>query len=179
MSKPIELTKTPDKPKNIFLTNTVEESTSKGTFRLTSLSVPVRRLRGETSLSPSFLYRNMCVAHFYLECARKATRSINIDIQELSGMPVIIGDGGNVPLRDFIHCLDENLDIDEMSESLPQLSYAQIDGAIKFLIRLSEFNIHGVDISLEEDKLIESSPEFQAHVRKAMNYNPSDVRTAS
>ena len=131
-----------------------------------------------SSIKRSLLFRNMCVTHFYQECARKSG-SVSVDIQDHFGMPVIVGNGGNVPLRDFVNCLDENLDIDEMRESLPQLSYAQIDGAIKFLVRLSEFNIHGVDITFEEDKLIESAPEIQAYVRNAMAYDSSDVRTAS
>lgn len=131
-----------------------------------------------TSIKRSLLFRNMCVTHFYQECARKSSGSVRVDIQEFAGMPVIIGAKGNVPLRDFVNALDESIDITELRQEFPELNAAQISDAMDFLRQLSEFNIEGFDPSAEEDRLIESSHEFQDSVRRSILSEPVNVQTS-
>ncbi len=127
----------------------------------------------------SLFFRNMCVTHFYVECARKTHSPIKIDIHEHFGMPVIVGVKGNVPLRDFVDALDESIDITELRKEFPELNAAQISGAMDFLRQLSEFNVEGFDLSGEEDRLIETNTEFQDSVRQSISSDPVNVRTSA
>lgn len=131
---------------------------------------------GDSTANENYIMlRNFCVAHYYQECAsRSSGADIRIDVRNCFGLPIIAGT--EVYLRDFVDYIDESIDLDEAKECFPELSYAQIVGAINFLRNLAEFNIGNIDFSSLEEDMIESDPEFQDQVRKAISHGPSNVR---
>ena len=82
----------------------------------------------------------------------EATNKVVYLDPELSFLPVIRAQNGkSVPLYEFVEVLDGLLDYEEIKKELPDLSYAQISGAIGFLRKLGQFNTVGVDIDQLED----------------------------
>ena len=67
--------------------------------------------------------------------------------EEYSYCPVLMGnDRQPVFLYKFVEILDEILDYDQVKRELPTLSFAQINSAISFLRKVSQFNARRVDI---------------------------------
>lgn len=74
-------------------------------------------------------------------------------VREYAYFPVLIGsDNKPVPLFKFVEVIDEKIDYDEIREAFPNLSYSQIDGALSFLKKVSQFNSGGIDIDDIEDE---------------------------
>ena len=88
---------------------------------------------------------------------------------EYQFVPILIGDDNNpVPLYHFVEVLDEVIDYDSVREELPNLSYAQIGGAISFLRKISQVNARGVDFDLLEDRELSKDSAFLDELRKAL-----------
>ena len=80
-------------------------------------------------------------------------------LQEFSFCPVLMGsDSLPVFLYEFIEIIDETVDYDRIREELPTITSAQIDGAISFIRRLTQFNMKNVDIDgLIDQELTQSN----------------------
>ena len=75
-------------------------------------------------------------------------------LEEYDYFPVLIGrDGRPIPVFMLVEALDGAVDYDHIKEQLPALSYSQIHGAIAFLRKVSQLNLHGLDIDELEDEL--------------------------
>ena len=78
----------------------------------------------------------------------KSTGSYVQLLETYGFFPVLIGeDKRPVFLFNFMQVLDEQIDYDKVKEELPNLSYAQIDGAVSFLKKVTQLNILGIDIN--------------------------------
>ena len=68
-------------------------------------------------------------------------------LPQYSFCPALIGsDDQPVFLFDFVEVIDGLLDYDRIKEEIPNISYAQIDGAISFIRKLLQFNSNSLDI---------------------------------
>jgi len=96
--------------------------------------------------------------------------------ENFAHLPALIGsDSEPVFLYEFIEVIDEILDYEKIKESLPTLSFAQIDGAISFLRKLSQFNTAGMDIDDYIDEEFEGDDDFIEELKAAF----SDQEVAS
>jgi len=83
--------------------------------------------------------------------------------------PALINDDQTVVgLYQFVELLDEITDYDKIKKELPGLSYAQINGALMFLRKISQFNIDDVDMDDLEEEGISKDPEFISQLRQAL-----------
>lgn len=84
-------------------------------------------------------------------------------------LPVLL-DAKNsaVPLYHFVEVLDEVLNYDNVIEELPNLSYAQIGGALSFLRKVVQSNPNNIDIDKLEDEAVTSDPDFLQELRTAL-----------
>lgn len=90
--------------------------------------------------------------------------------QELGCLPALIGnDSRPVFLYEFVEVLDELVDYDRIKEEFPTLSFAQINGAIAFLRKVSQLNARGVDIDALEDEAAAQDPQFIEALEAAFN----------
>lgn len=88
---------------------------------------------------------------------------------EYSYVPVLIGnDQTPIPLYHFVEVIDEFVDYDKVKEALPTLSYAQINGAIAFLRKASQYNPQGLDFDLMEDEAEANDPALLNEIKKAL-----------
>lgn len=88
---------------------------------------------------------------------------------EYQFIPVLVDlDSNPVPLYRFLEVLDEVIDYDLVREELPNLSYAQIGGAISFLRKISQINPKGIDFDLLEDLELSTNSDFLNEIRKAL-----------
>jgi chitinase len=76
--------------------------------------------------------------------------------------------GSSIPLYHFIEVLDEVLDYASVIEELPNLSYAQVGGAISFLRKMAQCNPCNIDIDKIEDEQLSEDPLFLEELRKAL-----------
>jgi hypothetical protein len=85
-----------------------------------------------------------------------------------------------IPLFSLVEVFDEVLDYDRVLEEFPGLTYSQINGAMLFLKKISQFNTAGVDISqyiedefTQHDELIEELREAlrNQEVARVLNFN--------
>lgn len=83
--------------------------------------------------------------------------------------PVLMGsDDKPVALYEFIEVIDSMLDYSKIQEQYPNLSFAQIDGAISFLRKIAQFNILGVDFDDLEDEMLIENEESLEELRQAL-----------
>jgi hypothetical protein len=73
-----------------------------------------------------------------------------------------------VPLYEFVEVLDGLVDYDEVIEEFPGLTYSQVNGALQFLRRLSQFNMEQVDIDSQEQQATVSDNAFIEQLRAAL-----------
>lgn len=83
--------------------------------------------------------------------------------------PVLLGgDSQPVPLYELVEVLDGLVDYAALKEEFPSLSYAQINGALLFLRKVAQFNVHGVDVDEMEAAEIADNPAFLEELRRAV-----------
>ncbi len=93
-------------------------------------------------------------------------------------LPMIVGrDSEPVLMYKFVEVLHELVSLAQIQQELPALSYRQIEGGITFLRALTQFNIRGLDIDAEEERMLEASPEFQQRIKDALNLESTRVFT--
>jgi hypothetical protein len=74
-------------------------------------------------------------------------------LEEYDYFPVLIGnDGRPIPVFVLVEVMDGAVDYDNIKEQLPTLSYSQIHSAIDFLRKVSQLNLHGLDVDEIEDE---------------------------
>lgn len=89
--------------------------------------------------------------------------------REYDFLPVLIGDD-NRPIYLFllVEVLDELVDYNKIREELPTLSHSQIDGAISFLRKIAQFNLHGLDIDEVIDEMESEDHELLSELKKGL-----------
>ena len=90
--------------------------------------------------------------------------------QEFAYCPVLMGnDNRPVFLYEFVEAIDGLLDYNRIREELPTISSAQIDGAISFLRRLTQFNINDLDIDELSDEELAQDENLLRQLRTGLN----------
>lgn len=90
-------------------------------------------------------------------------------LPELQFCPVLIGDDGNpIPLYELVEVIDGVVDYSEIQAEFPNISFAQIDGAISFLRKIAQFNILGVDFDDLEDEMLAEDEGLLEELRNAL-----------
>ncbi len=90
-------------------------------------------------------------------------------LPELQFCPVLIGDDGNpIPLYELVEVIDGVVDYSEIQVEFPNISFAQIDGAISFLRKIAQFNILGVDFDDLEDEMLAEDEGLLEELRNAL-----------
>ena len=83
--------------------------------------------------------------------------------------PVLIGsDNQAIPLYEFVEVIDGLVDYEGIREAFPNLSYAQIHGAISFLRKLAQFNASGIDMDDLEDESITEDEALMDELKRAL-----------
>ncbi len=89
--------------------------------------------------------------------------------QELKFLPVLIDQNNQpIPLYHFVEVLDEIVDYDKIHQVFPTISFAQINGAVSFLRKLSLFNTAEIDIDQLEDEDTAQDQTFLNELRRAL-----------
>jgi len=90
-------------------------------------------------------------------------------LPEFYCIPVLIGaDNQAVPLYEFVEVLEGAIDYDSVIAELPNLTHPQINGALSFLRKLSQFNPRNIDIDSLEDEHIGRDTELIEELRRAV-----------
>jgi hypothetical protein len=88
-------------------------------------------------------------------------------LENYSYCPVLIDkEGKAIFLFRFLETIDGMLDYDKIKEEYPTLTFAQIDGAISFLIKIAQTNYSEIDIEDLEEKVIYEN--FSTELREAL-----------
>lgn len=88
---------------------------------------------------------------------------------DFAHLPILIGnDNEPVALYELVETLDGLVDFDDIQEEFPNLSYAQIDGAIAFLRKVAQYNSKGIDVDDLEDEAMAQDQEFLRELREAL-----------
>ena len=81
--------------------------------------------------------------------------------------PVLKDNAGRVvPLYEFVEILDELIDYEDIKKELPTFSYTQINGAISFLRKISQFNTADIDIDTIIDEDLAQDQSFLDELRQ-------------
>ena len=84
-----------------------------------------------------------------------------------------------VYLYQLVEAINGLIDYDEVIEEFPGLSYSQVNGALDFLRRLSQFNTASVDVDAVENEFEAQDEELIATLREAISLGePNHVLTA-
>jgi hypothetical protein len=90
-------------------------------------------------------------------------------LPQYSFCPALIGsDNQPVFLFDFVEVIDELLDYDRIKEEIPNISYAQIDGAISFIRKLLQFNSKSLDIDDLREEMSSRNELFLDRLRSSL-----------
>lgn len=112
-------------------------------------------------------FRNATVVHCFV-VASQATGNYVKFLPRYDYCPALIGnDDRRVALYEFVEALDGAVDYDQLKEEFPNLSFAQINGAISFLRKIAQFNTQGIDIDEIEDLKAADDPELIEALKKA------------
>jgi len=107
-------------------------------------------------------------AGVFAQAGERSGGVVSLDPQ-FGCLPMIVGqDGEPVLMYKFVEVLHELVSLAEIEQELPTLSYKQIEGGITFLRALTQFNIRGLDIDAEEERLLEADPQFQQKIKDAL-----------
>lgn len=88
---------------------------------------------------------------------------------QYSFCPTLIGnDNQPVFLFDFVEVIDGLLDYDRIKEEIPNISYAQIDGAISFIRKLLQFNSKSLDIDDLGEEMASQNEHFLERLRSSL-----------
>lgn len=108
---------------------------------------------------------------FYAAASKHAGGYIRIT-KEYAGLPVISRQQGRpVYLYEFVEVLDGLVDYEDIQAELPGITYSQIYGAIRFLRRIAQFNIAGVDIDDLEQRVMAQDAQLLEALRSALQNN--------
>jgi len=83
--------------------------------------------------------------------------------------PVLKDNAGRVvPLYEFVEILDELIDYEDIKKELPTFSFTQINGAISFLRKFTQFNTANIDIDAVIDEDLVQEPNFLNELRRGI-----------
>jgi len=89
---------------------------------------------------------------------REASDKVGLPVcfpRELGGLPCLLNSSGRpIPLYEIVEEIDGHVDLGEVADSIPGVSYADISGAVQFVRKLLQLNVHGVDIDDIEDEFL-------------------------
>lgn len=90
-------------------------------------------------------------------------------LPQYSFCPALIGsDDQPVFLFEFVEVIDGLLDYDRIKEEIPNISYAQIDGAISFIRKLLQFNSKSLDIDDLREEMSSRNELFLGRLRNSL-----------
>lgn len=113
-------------------------------------------------------FRNTTVIHCFVT-ASQATGNYVKFLPKYDFCPLLMGNDDNpVALYEFIEALDGAVNYELLKEEFPNLSFAQINGAISFLRKVAQFNIQGIDIDEIEDLETANDPDLIESLKKAI-----------
>jgi uncharacterized protein (DUF433 family) len=113
-------------------------------------------------------FRNATIVHCFV-VASQATGDYVKFLPKYHYCPILIGnDDRRVALYEFVEALDGAVDYDQLKEEFPNLSFAQINGAISFLRKITQFNTQGIDIDEMEDLETANDPHLIEALKKAI-----------
>jgi hypothetical protein len=108
------------------------------------------------------------VIDFYNSASISSSGFVMIQPQ-YSFCPTLIGnDNQPVFLFDFVEVIDGLLDYDRIKEEIPNISYAQIDGAISFIRKLLQFNSKSLDIDDLSEEIASQNQPFLERLRSSL-----------
>lgn len=84
-------------------------------------------------------------------------------------IPAIVGSQRTaVPLYEVVEAIEGAVDYRAVINELPELTWAQVAGALSFLRRLVQTNPQNIDIDMLEDEAVTSDPAFLDELRTAL-----------
>jgi hypothetical protein len=114
-------------------------------------------------------FRNATVVHCFFVASRATGNHVKF-LPRYAFCPILIGnDDRRVALYEFVEVLDGVVNYDRLKKELPNLSFAQINGAISFLRKIAQFNTQGIDFDEREDLEAANDPELIEALKKAID----------
>lgn len=106
----------------------------------------------------------------FLDAASRASGGYVRLSQDCHCIPYLVGTNQQrIPMMRFVEVIDEVVDFDDIKEELPELSYAQISGALGFLRKVCQFNSAGRDLDEDDAEAEASDPLFWDSIRRALD----------
>ncbi len=137
--------------------------------RTTSSAAEVDQLLNIAQAVTTQTLNRIALLKVLLECSNATGGYVHVNPQ-MGCLPALIGsDSHPIYLYQFVEALDSLVDYERIKGEFPTLSYAQINGAIAFIRKVSQINARGIDIDELEDEADAHNPELIDALRIAVN----------